>query len=504
MIHLNTSVHYTSIIMNDYAIHINNELKYIKLLVECREGERKFCMGEGTEDRVQACKKCVMLEPGLEMEYAQPLLTLFDELLAWDPASGDCRVIFYTEGRGRLWENRTEKEFQAFAWNHVHPRECSRFRAFFSTAHMKERSGIRGPEKLVYRQKTAGGGYAWVEVVAIAAGSGGTILCYVRDMGKEEKKQYMQEQIIDQYVYRKCDFFLCLDGDTGYYETLQKNDSRIQGQMPYAGNYKQELEACIRRYVVTEDRNLLLEKTSIGYVLDALEREGELLVSYGEKGADGRYARKLLRYVYYDRQERKILLMRQDITAEYLEQRRQKKRLNDALLHARIDFLTGLYNRQAVNAKINAVLGAAAVMPPSVLLFIDLDNFKTVNDTLGHRYGDRVLCSVAECFRQVLRTSDIIGRVGGDEFVAFLSGVTSIDEAGECAGRLCQAVSCIPDLELKGCGLSCSIGGAVCPRDGKDYDSLLMKADIAVYEAKRRGKNQFAFYEPGMKPHSEL
>ena len=367
---------------------------------------------------------------------------------------------------------------------------------------MKELSADRNPDRLVYRQRTEEGDYVWVEVVAITAG-GGTMLCYVRDMGKEEQKRYMQEQIIDQYVYRKCDFFLCLDGDTGYYEILQKNDSRIQGQMPHSGNYEQELEACIRKYVVSEDRDLLLEKASMNNVLDVLEREGELMVSYGEKGMDGRYARKMLRYVYFDRQERKILLMRQDITAEYLEQRRQKKRLSDALLHARIDSLTGLYNRQAVNAKINGILREAAVMPPSVLLFIDLDNFKTVNDTLGHRYGDKVLCSVAECFRQVLRTSDIIGRVGGDEFVAFLSGVASLDEARECAGRLCQAVSRIPDLDLKGCGLSCSIGGAVCPRDGRDYDSLLIKADIAVYEAKRRGKNQFAFYEPGMKPHSE-
>ena len=57
-------------------------------------------------------------------------------------------------------------------------------------------------------------------------------------------------------------------------------------------------------------------------------------------------------------------------------------------------------------------------------------------------------------------------------------------------------------MKLKDRGLSCSIGGAVCPRDGRDYDSLLMKADMAVYEAKRRGKNQFAFYQPGMKPHS--
>ena len=159
-----------------------------------REGERKFCMGEGTEDRTQAYMKHVVLEPEHEKEYAQPLLTLFDELLAWDLASGDSRIIFYTEGRGRLWENRTEQEFQAFAWSHVHPRECSRFRTFFSTVHMKELSADRNPDRLVYRQRTEEGDYVWVEVVAITAG-GGTMLCYVRDMGKEEQKRYMQEQI---------------------------------------------------------------------------------------------------------------------------------------------------------------------------------------------------------------------------------------------------------------------------------------------------------------------
>ena len=170
--------------------------------MECREGERKFCMGEGTEDRMQAYIKHVVLEPGLEMEYAQPLLTLFDELLAWDLASGDSRIIFYTEGRSRLRENRTEQEFQAFAWSHVHPRECRQFQAFFSAVHMKELYGSKHPGKLVYRQRTAEGGYVWVEVVAITAGGGGTMLCYVRDMGKEEQKRYIQEQIIDQYVYK--------------------------------------------------------------------------------------------------------------------------------------------------------------------------------------------------------------------------------------------------------------------------------------------------------------
>lgn len=114
-------------------------------------------MGEGTEDRRQVCGKRVVQEPGLEKEYAQPLLTLFDELLAWDPASGDSRIIFYTEGRSRLRENRTEREFRAFAWSRVHPRECRQFLAFFSSVHMKELSASRHPDKLVYRQRTAEG-----------------------------------------------------------------------------------------------------------------------------------------------------------------------------------------------------------------------------------------------------------------------------------------------------------------------------------------------------------
>ena len=186
-------------------------------------------MGEGTEDRRQVCGKRVVQEPGLEKEYAQPLLTLFDELLAWDPASGDSRIIFYTEaeaGCGRTVQSGNS----GICLEPCTSRECRQFLAFFSSVHMKELSASRHPDKLVYRQRTAEGDYVWVEAVAIAAGNGGAILCYVRDMGKEEQKRYMQEQIIDRYVYRNCDFFLCLDGGTGYYEMLQKNDSRIQGR----------------------------------------------------------------------------------------------------------------------------------------------------------------------------------------------------------------------------------------------------------------------------------
>lgn len=461
-------------------------------------------MDKRTEDRGPERQRRVVLEQGPVGECARVLTALFDELVALDLDTGCCRTIFYTQGKNRLSINRTVEELQAFARSYVHPDECRQFQAFFEAEYLKEQLGSGGGMRLVFRQRIPAQGYVWVEAVTAPSETEDKVmLCYVSDLGREEQERCMLKHIVDRYVYRDCDYFLCLDADSDTYDLLQKNDSQILTLLPAFGCYSRQREACISQYVVLEDRERLLKESSVDHVLDVLEREGELVVTYGVIGQDAGYLRKQLRYSYYDRQEHKILLMRRDITEEYMEQCRQKKRLSDALLHARIDFLTGLYNRQAINLKVDGILNESGA-PPSALLFIDLDNFKSVNDTLGHAYGDKVLCHVADCFRQVLRSSDLIGRVGGDEFVAFLPGISSPDQAGEYAGRLCQAVSRIEGLKLGERGLSCSIGGAVCPLDGRDYHTLLQKADIAVYEAKRRGKNQFAFYRMGMRPHSSL
>lgn len=133
------------------------------------------------------------------------------------------------------------------------------------------------------------------------------------------------------------------------------------------------------------------------------------------------------------------------------------------------------------------------------MFFIDLDNFKQVNDTLGHYQGDRVLRRVAEVFRETLGDAGVIGRVGGDEFVAFLGGIGTPGEAARWAGRLCGSVSGIGDLSVGELNISCSIGGAVSPEDGEDYNTLFVKADMAVYDAKARGKNRYAFYSQDLK-----
>ena len=126
----------------------------------------------------------------------------------------------------------------------------------------------------------------------------------------------------------------------------------------------------------------------------------------------------------------------------------------------------------------------------AALFFLDLDNFKLVNDTYGHGAGDRVLRMVADILKKNIREKDYAARIGGDEFVVFLSGIPSAAAAADCAQRICGELSAIR-MEYTKVQLSGSIGVSVAPEDGTDYESLVKNADRKVYRAKSRGKNQF-------------
>lgn len=129
------------------------------------------------------------------------------------------------------------------------------------------------------------------------------------------------------------------------------------------------------------------------------------------------------------------------------------------------------------------------------LIFIDVDDFKKVNDALGHLAGDDILRSTARRILSVFRRSDVVARYGGDEFVVFVSNMSR--EALE--RRLDQLCAMFHNPYHKGeirYEVMGSIGAALCPEDGKDYGTLLAHADTALYEAKRHGKNQYRLYRP--------
>jgi diguanylate cyclase (GGDEF)-like protein len=179
---------------------------------------------------------------------------------------------------------------------------------------------------------------------------------------------------------------------------------------------------------------------------------------------------------------------------------------------AYFDALTGLPNRAQSRSRLESALQAAKEQQQTLaVLFLDLDNFKRVNDTLGHSVGDELLCVVAARLRGSLRSGDPGGaeagararpgdlaRLGGDEFLALLPNLRNSEDAGAVAERLISALREPMQLAQHTLVVTPSVGIAVYPQDGVDADTLLRNADLAMYFAKRRSPGTHAFFDVSM------
>ena len=164
------------------------------------------------------------------------------------------------------------------------------------------------------------------------------------------------------------------------------------------------------------------------------------------------------------------------------------------------DVLTELPNRSLCVERLGeAIAHADATGEQVAVLFIDLDRFKNVNDTLGHHIGDGVLRSVAQRLAQAVRAGDTVSRLGGDEYVVIMRGVTSVEEVRLAVERrLIPLIRQPHQVEGHALHVSCSVGVALYPQDGRDLDELMRRADAAMYEAKGSGRDAAHFYEPAI------
>jgi diguanylate cyclase (GGDEF)-like protein/PAS domain S-box-containing protein len=172
---------------------------------------------------------------------------------------------------------------------------------------------------------------------------------------------------------------------------------------------------------------------------------------------------------------------------------------------ARIEFLahhdplTDLPNRLLLRDRLErAIVQGERTETRVALLFIDLDRFKTVNDSLGHPVGDRLLREAALRLRECVREMDTVSRQGGDEFLIVLTDLKDGDAVTRIAEQILATMSVPFSLDGHDVAISCSVGVAVFPEDGRDFDELLKKSDIAMYHAKEAGRNAFRYYTERM------
>ncbi|MBZ9691980.1 EAL domain-containing protein [Clostridium sp. M14] len=175
----------------------------------------------------------------------------------------------------------------------------------------------------------------------------------------------------------------------------------------------------------------------------------------------------------------------------------KEKRENEALkLKARLDPLTKVYNKVVTKSLIENYITTVAKEKYHALMIIDIDNFKSVNDNLGHMFGDSVLSEVSSSIKKVFKESDIVGRIGGDEFIIFIKNISSYEVISQKANDLCTVFKSIYTGENNDFKISCSIGISIYPTHGITYDELFKKADKALYSSKSNGKNKFELYNP--------
>lgn len=262
-----------------------------------------------------------------------------------------------------------------------------------------------------------------------------------------------------------------------------KSDKKIDKYSTIVGNLAEN-------YIHPEDKDLFLKKVCPDNLRRLFaENDNMLNIEYRILDKDGQYRWMSLTFLRAKSTGNNIILF--GLLKDIHNSKVNEERL---IREAQMDQLTKLYNKVTTERLITDFLQNDRSGGKHAFIMIDIDNFKNINDTYGHFYGDSILTKISEIIRKNFRLSDIVGRIGGDELVVFMKNVHSVEYVYEKVTLLCGNFK--EDLSVNGktIKISSSIGIAIYDIDGKTYDELYKNADVALYEAKKRGKDRFVFY----------
>lgn len=351
----------------------------------------------------------------------------------------------------------------------------------------------KGSEEIILevRCRSENAAYIWAEInISVISAEERRLLVTTRSIDENR----MLKSIVEQFVYQDLDYFVLLNAKNDTYTMFSAKKSGTPIPPVFGESYSEQMQKYNARYVAPEEYQQTTDNMQISHVLKMLEKEERYSFSTSGITDQGAFRRTRVQFQYYDKEAGLILLTRTDITRMFMEEQAKNERLAAALRDARQDALTGIYNQKGTESLIIDLL-TRQTENGAAFLFVDVDNFKMVNDTLGHQEGDTLLCFLASAIRDIAAEyAGIAGRIGGDEFLLFLPGISSLAQVENCAERVCHIFAAVTKGAIKAIPVSCSVGISIYPEDGADYKTLLRKADQALYTSKRYGKNRYYFY----------
>lgn len=309
---------------------------------------------------------------------------------------------------------------------------------------------------------------------------------------KETEKRFVKEHQYREALLSSASLIYKVNLTKNRFSKGQDSWTELFGMTP-SDSYSKNIAALSRKAIYPEDAEQFLSTYTLESVMAAYKQgQKEVSLEYRRQLLDGTvmWVRCML-YLVRDpfSQDIKGIAYIKDIN-------NQKNREIEMQYRAERDYLSGLYNRGTIRQLVTEYLSSEeGKQNQHALLILDIDNFKSINDNQGHLQGDSVLKTVSGSLQGIFRSTDILGRIGGDEFILFLKNISK----PEAAIRKAKEINCaLKSLSIGDCShrpLSASIGIALCPENGATFDELYRSADIALYQAKKNGKDSYVLYQ---------
>lgn len=345
------------------------------------------------------------------------------------------------------------------------------------------------------KMRDAQGSEVWFHITLTALEETGQAIGILEDVTRQKEREvrYRQREQYRKAMLAEAVVYLEMNVSRNQVELCQGDWEYLPPEAAQCQSYDGLMTLLANQAVFSQDREAYEQAYNRQQVLDSFEAGAMEL----------RHEHRWVRQDGTVRWVANMMHMLQDADTgdtrgfAYIRDIDRQKREELALRYrSERDALTGLYNKRQTEQMIKRILQTSPPDTGHAFFMIDMDHLKEVNDTCGHMAGDALLADCARQLSGIFRHDDVIGRIGGDEFVVFVRDIVSPDFVAEKARQIGLALGESAEQARMGVACTCSVGAALYPRDGQGFEQLYQRADIALYEAKRRGRNLFVFYDP--------